>query len=528
MRGFVSDHQESFSSRWLMMFAMLGMAVGTGNIWRFPRIAAQNGGGEFLVAWIVFLGLWSIPLIMVEFGTGRLTRSGPVGAFVKMMGPRWAWMGAWIAFVATAIMFYYSVVCGWTIRYTWAAVAGHLPGDEPGTVWTQFTSSWWPVLTHGIAMGLGTFVVLRGVRAIEKVTSWLMPMLIALVLVLVVRAVTLPGAHDGLAYLFTVDWHHLANARIWLEALTQNAWDTGAGWGLVLVYAAYMRQKEDTALNAVILPAANNTISLLAGIMVMCTVFSVVPQLVSSLATNPDALHAYPALQQAVRDGQPLTTDLIQRTIFSAGNEGLTFIWMPQLFARLPFGRLFMILFFTALAFAAFTSLISMIELGSRVLIDMGLSRAKAVRTVGGVGFVLGLPSAISLAFLHNQDWVWGIALMVSGLFFAIAVITHGVRRFREEQLNHEHSDIRVGRWWEVVIGVLVPLQALVLLVWWMYQAKGWDPTGWLNPFGGDSVGTILMQFGIVLAILLLANRWLARRSAGAPPAEGHMPAPIP
>ncbi|HEX6631914.1 MAG TPA: hypothetical protein VF048_12525, partial [Gemmatimonadaceae bacterium] len=108
--------QQSFSSRWVMMLAMLGMAVGTGNIWRFPRIAAQNGGGEFLVAWVAFLFIWSIPLILVEFNIGRMTRTGPVRAFARVMGPRWAWMGAWVAFVATAIMFYYSVVCGWTFR----------------------------------------------------------------------------------------------------------------------------------------------------------------------------------------------------------------------------------------------------------------------------------------------------------------------------------------------------------------------------------------------------------------------------
>ena len=95
--------REQFSSRLGMMLAMLGMAVGTGNIWRFPRIAAQNGGGEFLIAWLVFLFLWSIPLILLEFGMGRKTRSGPARAFIQMMGPRWAWMGAFAAFVAMAL-----------------------------------------------------------------------------------------------------------------------------------------------------------------------------------------------------------------------------------------------------------------------------------------------------------------------------------------------------------------------------------------------------------------------------------------
>ena len=186
--------REAFSSRLVMMLVMLGMAVGTGNIWRFPRIVAQNGGGEFILAWLAFLFLWSIPLILVEFGAGRLTRAGPVGAFLTLMGPRWAWMGAFIAFVATAIMFYYSVVAGWTIRYVIASATGEIPRAEPGGFWQAFTESWWPVLTHGIAIGLGTVVVAHGVRAIERVARVLMPTLLVLVVLLAIRAVTLPGA----------------------------------------------------------------------------------------------------------------------------------------------------------------------------------------------------------------------------------------------------------------------------------------------------------------------------------------------
>jgi NSS family neurotransmitter:Na+ symporter len=506
----VAAKPETFSTRWTMMLAMLGMAVGTGNIWRFPRIVAQNGGGEFLVPWIVFLFMWSIPLIMVEFGLGRKTRSGPAAAFLAALGPRWAWMGAWVAFVATAIMFYYSVVTGWTLRYIWAALAGQVPGREPGTFWAQYTTSWWPVLTHGLSMALGVWVVARGVTAIERVAKVLMPTLIVLVVVLAIRAVTLPGAGAGLHYLFHVDWHRMGNASLWVQALTQNAWDTGAGWGLVLCYAAYLRQREDTTLNAVMLPAANNMVSLLSGIMVLCTVFAVVPELAANLAAQPQGLSAYPQLAEAVRAGQPLTGNLIQQTIFGAGNEGLTFIWMPQLFARVPFGRLFMLLFFVALAFAAFTSLVSMLELATRVLLDAGLQRARAIRWVGAVGFLLGLPSALSLGVLHNQDWVWGVGLMLSGLFFAIAVIGSGVRQFRQEQLNHPDSDLHVGRWWDVLIAVVVPLEAIILLVWWLVQASG--PAGWLSPFGVDNVGTILLQWGVVILVLLAINRWLVAR----------------
>ncbi len=437
-----------------------------------------------------------------------------MGAFLRLMGPRWAWMGAFIAFVATAIMFYYSVVAGWTLRYIVASVIGEIPRAEPGAFWVAYTDSWWPVLTHGVAMGCGVLVVARGVRAIERVAKVLMPALIVLVVALAIRAVTLPGSSDGLRYLFTVDWGQLGNAQIWIEALTQNAWDTGAGWGLILSYAAYLRVREDTTLNAFVLPAANNTVSLLAGIMVLCTVFAVVPQLVANLASDPAALSAYPALADAVRGGASLTTELMQETIFSQGNEGLTFIWMPQLFATLPWGQGLMVVFFLALSFAAFTSLIAMIELAGRVLRDAGMSRPRAIRIVGVVGFLLGLPSALSLRFLHNQDFVWGVALMLSGLFFAIAIVTYGVRRFREEQLNHEDSDIRVGRWWDVVIGVVVPLEALVLLGWWFYQVRGADLAGWLDPLREANVGTLVAQWTVVLLTLLLLNRWLAARTA--------------
>jgi NSS family neurotransmitter:Na+ symporter len=298
----------------------------------------------------------------------------------------------------------------------------------------------------------------------------------------------------------------------------------------VLVDSAYLRQHEDTALNAFILPMANNTVSLLAGMMVLCTVFSVIPQLVASMAANPEALASFPALAEAVRAGETVSPDLLQRTIFGAGNEGLTFIWIPQLFARVPFGQLLLVLFFTALAFAAFTSLVSMVELATRVLVDAGTTRDRAIRVVGIGGFVLGLPSALSLAVLHNQDWVWGVGLMVSGLFFAIAVGTYGVRRFREEQINHEHSDIHIGRWFDIVLGVLVPIQAVVLVGWWIYQVRA---PGWLNPLGVENFGTILFQWGVVLAALILANRWLLPRGAAAERADADarqadMPAAVP
>jgi NSS family neurotransmitter:Na+ symporter len=462
-----------------MLLVMLGMAVGTGNIWRFPRIAATNGGGTFLIPWAIFLLTWSVPLLLVEFAMGKAARRGPIGAFATMMGEHWAWMGAWVVLCATFIMFYYSVVTGWTLRYLTAAVAGELPGSEPGALWESYAGSMWAVLTMAISLGIAIWVVARGVRGIEQSARFMMPILLLLVVILAIRAVTLPGATRGLAFLFTPNLEGLGNSRVWLEALTQNAWDTGAGWGLALTYAIYMRAREDTTLNAFVLGFGNNSVSLLAGIMVLCTVFSV----------RPDA----------------------SAEIVGAGNTGLTFIWVPQLFAAMPAGRLFMAAFFLALFFAAMTSLISMVELATRALVDRGMARGKAIMWVAVAGFALGIPSALSLAVFENQDNVWGVGLLVSGLFFGIAVMRYGVDEFRERFVNSAGSDVRIGRVWNVAIWV-VTLEAIILLVWWLSQTiseQGW--TASLDPFARWSLGTVLIQFAIVLALCIAFNRRLAR-----------------
>ena len=475
----MASKSEVFSSRWGMLLAMLGMAIGTGNIWRFPRIAASNGGGSFLVAWVVFLLLWSVPLLILEFGMGKGTRKGPIGAFVKTLGPKFAWMGAFIAFVATAIMFYYSVVMGWTIRFFVGTLTGEVPGATPSAFWDSFHSTPGALVTHVIAMALGVFVVSKGVRGIETAAKVLIPSLIVLIIVLAVRAVTLPGASAGLAFLFTPDWAALGNYEIWIQALTQNAWDTGAGWGLVLTYAVYMRANEDTALNAFVIGFGNNAMSLLAGIMVLCTVFSVMPE-----AANE---------------------------IVGAGNEGLTFIWVPQLFAQIPGGRFFQALFFLALVFAAWTSLVAMIELASRVLMDLGMTRGRAIGIVGTAGVLFGIPSALKLEVFQNQDWVWGVALMLSGFFFAFAVLRYGVTKWRETFINHEGSDIHIGAWWDWAMR-LVAVEAVVLAVWWLWGARTDDFRETWTLFSPYNVGSVLIQFAIVLVAVVLANNWLAGR----------------
>ncbi len=454
------------------MLAMLGMAVGTGNIWRFPRIAASQGGGSFLVAWVVFLLLWSVPLILAEFALGKKMRTGTVGTFASMMGERFAWMGGWIAWVAAAIGFYYAVVMGWTLRFLLAAVRMQLQGEESAELWERFAFSPESLIFHALALAMAVTVVLRGIRGIETVVRILMPALLVLVVVLAVRAVTLPGASRGLEFLFSPNWSDLRDYNVWLQALTQNAWDTGAGWGLVLTYAVFSRRREDTNLNSFLLAFGNNSVSLLAGIMVLCTIFSIMPG----------------ASDQIV----------------GAGNEGLTFVWIPQLFDAMPGGAFFMILFFTALVFAAWTSLVAMFQLVGLALEEAGLERRKAVISLAAAAFVFGVPSALNRPFWSNQDNVWSVALMLCGLFFALIVIRYGVRRFRAEMINSGDQDLRVGAWWDWAI-LLIVVQALALVVWMCWSARNeplWGPLG---------VGNMFAQWIVVAAVLVALNKVFLR-----------------
>ena len=480
-----------------LLLCVLGIAVGTGNIWRFPRIAAQNAGddgaGAFLVAWLVFLFVWSVPLIIAEYVLGRKGRMGVVGTFAKIAGEKFAWMGAFVGFVATAIMFYYSVVAGWCVYYLIKMTIEPLPLSNAAAqgIWDGFQSGGFPVAFHAFAMALGAVVVWNGIRSIERANHVLIPALLLIVVISLARTLTLDGASEGIRFLFTPDWSTLLRPRIWLEALTQNAWDTGAGWGLILTYGAYMQRRHGIVKNALITGVGNNTVSLLAAIVIFGTVFAVLGAEMSKAE-----------VLDIMKTSGPAAT-------------GLTFIWMPQLFAKMPAGSVFAILFFLGLSFAAFSSLIAMIELSTRVLVDFGIARRQAILGVCITGFTLGIPSAINLEFFANQDFVWGVALIISGAFIAFAVIRHGATRLRKESIDAEPEDWSAGPLWDTAIRLVIPALAVMLLGWWLYQAGSvYAPDRWFDPFDPFSIMTCLVQWGIALAVFIMLNRWMVRRIA--------------
>jgi len=187
-------------------------------------------------------------------------------------------------------------------------------------------------------------------------------------------------------------------------------------------------------------------------------------------------------------------------------------MWMPQLFSKMPAGRFFATIFFLGLTFAAFSSLISMIELASRVIVDTGVSRKKATLAVCVTGFMFGIPSALSTDFLVNQDTVWGIGLLVSGAFMAFAIIKFNPSRFRTELVNIDKDNYTLGKWWEVIIKYVVPIEVITLVVWWIYQSASVDQ--WYNPISTFSLATVALQWGIALALFLFYNKKIAEKTS--------------
>lgn len=462
------------------------MAVGTGNIWRFPRIVSQQGGGAFIIAWIIFLFLWSIPLLIIEISMGKKTRLGVIGSFSRIMGRKFAWMGTFVTFVTTAIMFYYSVVTGWCLKYLFASVFQGLTHKPSTEFWNGFTSSWEPILFHLGAMAIGVFIIYSGVvKGIERANKLLIPSLFILLVIACLRSLTLPGAANGLNFLFSPNLSRLGDYKMWLNALSQSAWSTGAGWGLILTYAVYSHRKENTAITATTLGFGNNLASLLAAMAVIPTVFS------------------YFSAQQ-------FSVEKVL-DVMKTDNQGLTFIWIPNLFSNIPGGAVFLPLFFLALSFAAFSSLISMLELDTRILMDAGLTRKKAVGIIGLCGFALGLPSALSMGFFNNQDWVWGLGLMVSGFFYTLTVIKFGPAKFRKEVISSPENPIKIGRWFDVLVAVLLPLQFIAMIGWWFWQSYSGDPQNWLKFFSPFSVGTVIFQWGIALVLFIFLNKIITK-----------------
>ena len=513
---------DEFSSRWGLIFATIGAAIGTGNIWRFPRMVGANGGGTFLIPWLFFLFAWSIPLVIAEFALGKRSRTGTVGTFRIFGGKKLAWMGLWTAWISTAIGFYYAVVAGWCMNYFQLGFRGGLSeGIDTVEVWNNFLNSTeLVILFQTLVIVITLFAIWGGAKMIEKANTVMMLSLFALLFLALFLALWMDmsdGSLDGALFMFSVDFEILAQPETWINGLSQSAWSCSAGMGMAITYAVYMRKDEDTTLNAFTMGLANNSISIIAGLTVLSAIF-------------------------AVQD-DPLAT-------VTGGSSAITFLALPEVFAQAPGGSVtqwvMMWAFFLALTFAALTSMISTVELCVRNFVDHGFERNKAVGLTGAAIFFFGLPStfvwirldADGVAFpefLEVQDHIWGYGLMFSGLFIAYTIwqfgfkiwrekveageaegglmgyIKHGTPAFRDEFINTGDNDLWIGRWWDFLMFIAFPVLFTVLIVSYFSDMIANTPDVW-NPSNPKGITIILLFWGVVATVFIFFNNVLVSR----------------
>jgi NSS family neurotransmitter:Na+ symporter len=367
---------------------------------------------------------------------------------------------------------------GWCLGYlgtsllSWSSMTGDPQGFWDG----RMSESWLAAGCQALGLAVAALVIRKGVgRGIERVNKVLIPALFFLLAMLAGFVLTKEGAMSGVRFLFVPEWKLLLLPGTWLEAASQSAWSTGAGWGLLLVYSSYARRRDDPVTNPVLTGAGNNAASILAALVVLPTTFALLPE------------------ARALE-------------VLGSGNQGLTFITLPGLFGQMAGGRFVGTFFFAALTFAAFSSLISMMELGVRTLGDHGFERPVATWITAGFGLIVGLPSALSMSVFNNQDWVWGIGLLVTGFLIACGIIASGLPRFLRETVGRGRIWVKV--WLGASLGGIIPLTFVLLLGWWFWKAATeYDPENWLDPLREFSVGTCLVQWAAGLLVAGIAAR---------------------
>ncbi len=375
--------RENWGSRIGFIMAAAGSAVGLGNIWRFPYTAGANGGSAFILIYLVFVFVIGLSVMTAEFAVGRRTSLAAVGAF-KSYSNKWTFVGVLGVLSAFFIMGFYPVVGGWALAYILKSVTGLM--SDPGAIGDVFggfiTSPVEPLIWMFIFLFMNVAIVAKGIAGgIEKAGKILMPTLFGLLVLIAIRSMTLPGAGAGLEFLFRPDFSKVTGAT-YLAALGQAFFSLSLGMGCMITYGSYLNKKENLPQNALIVTTMDTGVALLAGLAIFPALFA--------FGLEPTA------------------------------GPGLVFVVVPTIFAEMGgIGVLFGILFFIALAVAALTSSVSLLEVVVAYLIDQReMQRKKAVYMTGGIMTVTGILSSLSLGVMS------GVTIFGVGVFDLFDILT--------------------------------------------------------------------------------------------------------
>ena len=364
--------EEQQRSQWGSSFgfimAMAGSAVGLGNLWKFPYLAGKNGGGIFLLVYLIFVVVAGVPLIMSEMAIGRHTRLEPVSAFERL-DKRFKFVGVLGVLSGFLIPCYYVVIGGWVTAYIFRFIiyiSEGMPTDATGSFSHFISNPWEPLVWQTLFLLGSAWIIYRGVeKGIEKFSKIMMPLLFCLLLIMIGRSLTLPGAWEGVVFLFKPDISKLTFNGV-MDAMGQMFWSMSLGMGIIITYGSYMRKKNNMVQGAVLIPILDTLAAVMAGLCILPAVFAF-----------------------GIEPTQGTT---------------LTFITLPQVFAQMPMGKFFGILFFVLLFLAAVTSNVSLMEVGAGYLIDrFKMHRHRATLLVASFTFIVSIPCALSMGVLEKK-----------------------------------------------------------------------------------------------------------------------------
>lgn len=470
---------EQWSSRTGFILAAIGSAVGIGNIWRFSSVVGQNGGGAYLIPYLIAVFLCALPLMILELAMGRHFQGTVVSTF-RAVRPPFRVIGWLLCGAVFLVLSYYLVIAGWTLGYSFFSIAGD---TVPFSV---FVSGSLPVILFMITAALTGIIVSRGVReGIERISVVLIPVSIGILVVLALYGTTLPGFTEGISFLFTPDFEVLSDPLLWGAAFGQAFFSLSVGTGILLTYGAYMNRDQGIPVASLIITVADVSVAIIAGIVIFPIVFS--------FGLTP-----------------------------TIGAE-LAFSTLPNAFAVMPGGFLFSAAFFLVLFFAALTSAVSMLEVSvAAVCESLSWSRLRGAALLTCAILIAGLPSALSYSTVNLT--IGGIRVLdfmdetigTLGLPITATLLAIVFTWFLKKDVLADEIGISLARFIHPLCRFVIP--GILIITTAARLFSGLDFPGMRMLPGSEFIGTLLQVEGIGLIIalillLILAMCWFRRCS---------------
>ncbi len=480
------EKRERWDSRPAFILAAIGSAIGLGNVWRFPYVAYENGGGAFLIPYFIALITAGIPILILEMAIGQKYQGGPPTALRKAK-PCFEWVGWFAILCATIITFYYCAIMAWAVNYLVHAFALRWQGNEEAFFYEQIlrlsegpgdlgSISWELLLGLAVTWVLIYLCIRKGVQSVGKVVWFTVPLPFLLLIILFFRGITLDGAIDGLRMYLTPDFSKLADINVWKAAYGQIFFSLSVGFGVMIAYSSFRPKNADVVNNGFITGLANCGTSFFAGF----AVFSIL---------------GYMAKVQQVE-----VTDVVDKSI------GLAFVTFPKAIAMLPAApHLIGIIFFVMLLTLGIDSAFSLVEAASTSFSDeFKIKRHTTTVLLCIIGFVAGL-LFITQAGLYWLDivdhwmndygliWVAFLEALFLGWFYNIGDLSKEIDKY---------SEIKSKGWWIFTLRyIAVPILAIIIVWGFINDIR--------NPYGGgdyDAKWLLIGGWGLWVFLLILAN----------------------